>query len=74
MMFNTTFSNISTILWRSVLLLEETTDLSSIVHWTTIGQVSELEVASLWIILSKVFNRQVLSYCPGVKYRTPLFM
>ena len=30
MMFNATFKNISVILWQSVLLVEETTDLSQV--------------------------------------------
>jgi len=30
MVFNTTFNNISVILWRSILLVEETTDLSQV--------------------------------------------
>ena len=30
MVFNTTFNNISVIFWRSVLLVEETTDLSQV--------------------------------------------
>ena len=48
MMFNPTFNNISVISWRSILLVEKTTDLSL----TNFITISRLEYTSPWVGLN----------------------